>query len=366
MCTRAFLPVCPLLLAAALSHAATPLAHAPGAGGDAILHWQRDRYALAELPAGLPRTTRSALESYGPWAAENGYKLHLNERGDVVLLSRATKRPKRELGLIEKTDAYLDLLLAAEESPSSAAGQDGAFPLVLIQAKNQGDYAALVDHVASMEPYLSSWARSGKRDAGFVLERPLCAAWMEDPPGVEEWSPDNELIHRMARLRLLRCFGQLPNWVTLGVAWAAEDTISRGIYCFPYRDGFVGVGEHSSWSKTLKRFIKKRDDVPFDLVSEWRRGTWNQEAAYYAFGIVRFLERVHPGALAPFLKELQATYADKSIERFPDGSWKTRPNYQVSNEDQTALLEERLGESVFEEMAKFFRKGMPEGKRKRR
>ena len=85
-----------------------------------------------------------------------------------------------------QTDAYLDLLLAAEEGPPSTAGQDGVFPLVLIQAKNQGDYAALVDHVASMEPYLAPWARSGKREAGFVLERPLCAAWMEDPPGVEE------------------------------------------------------------------------------------------------------------------------------------------------------------------------------------
>ena len=368
MCVRTFLPVCPLLAAASLTFA-TPSPGAPTGPDDELLHWRKDRYALDHLPPEIPEAARAALERFGSWASEHDYHLHLNEDADVVLLTRGSKRPKRELRLVEEADEYLDELLASEPGAASTvreASEKDAAPLVLVQAQNQEDYSSLVDHVVAMESYLASWSRSGKRDAGFVLEKPLCAAWMEDPPGVEEWSPDNELVHRMARLRLLRSFGQLPNWVTLGVAWAAEDTIGRGIYCFPYRDSFVGVGEHSGWSKTLKRLSKKQSDVDFSMISGWQRGTWDQDAAQYAFGAVRFFERAHPGTLAGFLAGLKETYEEKRIERFADGSWKIRPGYEVSHEDQMALFEETFGGDVFSEMATFFKKGMPKAKKKRR
>ena len=371
MSSRALLPVCPLLAAASLVSAApAPLpTSAGGGGGDEILHWRKKRHALDELPAEIPGATREAVERFGSWASSHDYHLHLNEECDVVLITRESKRPKREQRIIEKADAYLDELLTLEselagDAPAASARDD--MPLVLVQARSQPDYSALVDHVVDLEPHLASWSSWSKRDAGFVLQEPLCAAWMEDPPGVEEWSPDNELVHRMARLRLLRSFGHLPNWVTLGVAWAAEETIGRGIYCFPYRDGFVGVGEHSGWSRALKRLSGKEEDVDFSIVSSWQRGTWDKEAARYSFGVVRLFERTHPGTLAGFLGQLRETYEEKRIERFADGSWKIHPGYEVSHQDQMGILEETLGEDVFKEMATFFKKGMPKAKRKKR
>ena len=371
MSIRAFLPVCSLLATATLVTAAPALLpkSTAGGGGDEILHWGKKRHALDELPAEIPGATREALERFGTWASSHDYHLHLNEECDVVLITRDSKRPKRERRLIEEASAYLDQLLAPEawvagDAPAAAPGEET--PLVLVQARSQEDYSSLVDHVVTLEPDLAGWSSSGKRNAGFVLHEPLCAAWMENPPGVEEWNPDNELVHRMARLRLLRSFGHLPNWVTLGVAWAAEETVSRGIYCFPYRNEFVGVGEHSGWSKTLKRQSRKQEDVDFSIVSRWQRGTWDQDAARYAFGVVRFFERAHPGTLAGFLGRLKETYEEKRIERFADGSWKILPGYEVSHEDQLWILEETLGEDVFKEMAAFFKKGMPKAKKKRR
>ncbi len=374
MCTRALLAVCPLVpifvgASLSLAHpspartASTP-SGANRSGADEIIHWQRNRHALDHIPSTLPRETRAVIERYGKWAEENEYQLHLTDEGDVVLLVRGSKRPKSEMRLIEEADAYLDSLLATEET--DGASEKDTQPLVLIQARSQKDYNSLVDHVVAMESYLTSWSRSGKRDSGFVLQKPLCAAWMEDPPGVEEWSPENELVHRMARLRLLRSFGQLPNWVTLGVAWVAEDTLRRGIYCFPYRDSFVGVSEHSSWSKTLKQRNKKQAHVDFALVSGWQRGTWDQDAAHYAFGVIRFFERAFPGSLTPFLTELRETYEEKRLEHFADGTWKINTSYEVSHEDQTMLLEATFGDSVFSDMASFFKKGMPTAKLKKK
>ena len=67
---------------------------------------------------------------------------------------------------------------------------------------------------------------------------------MENPAGMEEWDIENELVHRLAHLLLLRRFGQQPFWLTMGFSWYVEKEMRGAIYCYPYRSGFVWASEH--------------------------------------------------------------------------------------------------------------------------
>mgnify|MGYP000679930736 CR=1 FL=1 len=46
--------------------------------------------------------------------------------------------------------------------------------------KNQEDYYALLDTLGEKQEYLRPWLPTGKEYTGFTLERPLCAAYIED------------------------------------------------------------------------------------------------------------------------------------------------------------------------------------------
>ena len=65
------------------------------------------------------------------------------------------------------------------------------------------------------------------------------------------------------------------------------------MYCFPYRDEFVGIGEHTDWDRTLARFFKNRKKrsqrlKPREFVA-WPRGEYSDFAGRVSWGVVEFL-----------------------------------------------------------------------------
>ena len=58
--------------------------------------------------------------------------------------------------------------------------------------------------------------------------------------GMEEWSPDHEIVNRVAQLLFLRRFSQQSFWLQQGIAWCAEWGYDSSLYCFPYRHEFIG------------------------------------------------------------------------------------------------------------------------------
>jgi len=354
------------------------------AADDVLVHWRDDAHSVVELPSELGAGPRAALETWAPWAADRGYRIELSDDGRVLLLVRSRKRPRAELELVEDATKLFDSILPApprrEDGSPAPQPEDGSDPLalrtgpgeawtwirngsppdtdtiVLVQARNQEDYETVVDLVVAAQPYLASWAASGKRASGFVLERPLCGVWLDGAADLEEYDAKNELVHRLARLLTLRRFGRQPWWLTLGLAWHFELELRGGVYCFPYRSGFVGRNEHTGWPSQLKR-VAKDPGIDITALARWKRGEWDDERAILAWGFTLDLIRRHERALPMILEDFRVLQNLRGIERRTDGSWSVVVGYEPSAEDQEETMRWFLGDDFETDTSKALAKG---------
>jgi hypothetical protein len=175
---------------------------------------------------------------------------------------------------------------------------------------------------------------------------------------VEEWNPDNELVNRLAQLLLLRRFGQQPNWLLYGWAWTAEITLLDSVYCFPYRDEFVWATEHTAWPGMLRELFKRRASKPVrpEEFAGWPRGTYRDTEAKISWGVVDYLVRNRSADLPAMLEALRA-YRDEHDREIVDGlTWQRRRNYVIPLEEQERMMDEHLGEDIWRDMTRWFRK----------
>jgi len=71
-------------------------------------------------------------------------------------------------------------------------------------------------------------------------------------------------------------FGQIPYWLTMGIAWEAEMNHDGLIYVYPYRnEEFLSEGEHAAWPLDLKRMFKDRPTDPVSMTefASFKRGS---------------------------------------------------------------------------------------------
>jgi hypothetical protein len=195
---------------------------------------------------------------------------------------------------------------------------------------------------------------------GFALQEPLVAAWMVSGSGLEEYNPLNEFVHRAAELRLLDKFGQVPYWLHSGIAWAAELAVCGTVYCFPYRDEFIGVGEHGGWKPQLASLLKAKDSAPsWKSVAALQRGSYRDTAAAMAWGMAEFLMAQSGVGPSQVLLELDRIWRQDGItvERFSDGGhrWRTVQGYEVPLERQQAVFEQHLGVNLLPRFAAHWR-----------
>jgi hypothetical protein len=390
--------------ALSLPLAALALASVPGA--QERVRWQERFHPVDELPAEMPAAAREAVGAWAGWAGEHGYRLDLEDEGRLLLISPGDGKTWRAtLRLAERTIAAFDAALPVPERmetppvPASAPGagsaplpeDPGGGPLpedpegippgfgespgasdpgettwstvwgagtgepdtqtiAFLVVRGEEDYGALTDHLGAAYPYLAGWAKAARRYTGFALEHPLAGAYVTGASGQEEWSPDNELVHRLAELLLVRRFGQAPYWLIQGVAWHLEEHLQGGIYCFPYRDEFVWATEHTAWPGEVKRdFEKRREPVTIDELY-FPRGCFEGAHARRSFGAVRYLVEEHPGTLSAALEELRVFRDAHGRVDQGGGTWSRDRDYEVPLVDQARILRTHVGADVFAEM----------------
>lgn len=369
--------------------------------GEAEVRWKGRAHDVARLPLAFPAEARAALELWGPWAAEHGYRMDLTDDGRVLLVTdHGDGRVERELELVARAAELFDRTLPAppRAAPETAAAAPADAPLpedpgplpedpevpvsaprrtvagpapptawgtavfepdahtaTILVTRNERDFSALLDDLAERRPYLADWAADARRFPGFVLADPLAGAYAEAAAGQEEWSADNELVSRVARLLLLRRFGQQPNWVVQGWAWYTETSLLGTVYCFPWRDEFVFVTEHADWDRDLERRYEDREDAlaPREFMA-WKRGVYESGPARVSWGVVSFLAAHRAEAFPLYLEDLRLLRdAGNRVEQ-GDGTWVRDPDFVLPAEDQARLLRERAGEGVFEELVRYF------------
>ena len=353
----------------ALSLATTTLAQ------DATITWKEEQHTTAEL-AQWPGVAETAA-AWSPFAEAHGYRLVLDPDARVLLVlsdtyARDRSHEHREVGVMLDLVAETSAAFARALEPDGFEGADASegvrpvAPVVVICAKSD-DYPALLDHAAAIDERLTDWTSSAaRRVAGFVLSDPLIAAWIEDPQGVSEWHPYNELVHRTAQLLIRQRHPNLPPWLLLGLAWHIEDEVRACIYCFPHRAGFVSAASHTDWGLWLANHFKKsrrrKNDKPADLglaeFASWRPHAETDEfetgKAYVAFGVARYLACEHPEALPALASKLDERITEGRQVWISATEWRLDTSFELPLDQQRALLEE-VDPEITAKLARWFR-----------
>jgi hypothetical protein len=353
--------------------------------GDVAVHWRKKDVAIDAL-AELGPSPTTAARSWVPFAEKYRYRMTLTDDGRVLLLSPKNRSTSKELGLIEKTCAYVDEILPAPagaepvpvppQKPAPGSGGEGGEPtwhtefswgagewkrdaetVVLVQASDAGDYVHAVEHLAASFDYLKSWVASARGFAGCTLEQPLAAIWLLADKDLEEWDPANELVHRLATLLVLRRFDRQPPWILQGLAWHVEYELRKTHYCFPWRSQFVFETEHTAWESMLKAFHRRTLQLRMDNVVALSRGNFQLEHARDAWGAASFLVNHHGDTLPTLLEDLRALQQEKGVVHNADGTWQRIPGYEPTAADQLPLLQKAAGEDVLAQLLEFYRKG---------
>jgi hypothetical protein len=390
---------------------ATLVLLAPGEG--AQVRWGERPLRMDALPPELAPEPRAALEAWHAFASAHLLRLDLDPSGRVLLVTRASNdRAPKLLALavqvFERFDHELpappvrlvakDPLLVAKAAPAPkpAAGEDplpedpedpeGAHPwklappkpvavtsapavvttwgsqnqpldtqtVVLFVLQDQDDFESLLADLRARFPFLEVWTRAAKAQAGFVIGDPLAACYLENPDGVEEWNPENELVSRVARLCLLRRFGELPNWFVQGYAWHAEFAVMGAVYVFPWRDEFVWATEHTGWHGIVKERYQKKALKAADFMG-WKRGKYLEPEAKASWATCEYLLAKEPAKLPELLERMRVFREEHGRVQDDPSSWYRNLDYEIPVGEQHTLFTEVLGAGYLERASIFFR-----------
>lgn len=370
----------------------TPLKAAFGAPApdEVKVLWNSDTHdldALVDLlPGGHGSKIREKLASHVGWIGEEDYRIAVSEDGRVILVTPNERMRKKYLSQVEKSLKFYDGLmahpdreLAVLEEAAAEVEDDifgGAFgevswgtpdfvpesePVLLIEVDDEDCYRGLVQSFGNVDERLQTWVSSTASEPGFVEDHSMTAAWQSAPIGFEVgdvWRAENEMVNRLARLMVYRSYGMQPTWLRVAVAWRVEQEVVGDIYCFPSRQEFVGVGEHSGWKNPLKSQFKKRSKRPlaFDEFASWKRNSWVENKAQLSWGVVQYLSRHKEGVLPLIAEDYRLKYLEGYRTTHEDGTYTTDPSYIVPLDDQLEVLKAYAGDDILNELTEFFAK----------
>jgi hypothetical protein len=343
----------------------------------------------------VPEAVRESLRYWRVWAEEQEFDFAVDKSGSLLLVSPSSNKLKHWLEEAEKAakrfnelaplppDRQIDRILpdsgpaplAGESAPALAEGKEGETvtglaaniglppyeqdPAVLFHLTEQAQQLSILERLAFDHEHIKAWLAEGNSRAGFCVEWPQVGAWLETPVN-EEWSPEAELVHRVAQLLTVRRFGHLPYWLRIGLAWKVEWDVIGGIYCFPYRSGFVYATEHESWPNDLAKMFSERKEYPLQPseLGDWPRETFRAEFGQRAFGFVSFLADNFPAALPALLEAARREFERGSLKSAPAGSWQRDLQFDVSAQRLFEHLVALTRPDVVIELTTYLRKGM--------
>ena len=382
--------------------------------------WHGKRYDAATLPSDLADTARAAVAEWRAWAHKAEYQMEFDATGRVLLLTaEKSSRAESAMPIVARAETWFDDLLpltnamqlqapsavpaksaktpqkpAAKKTEDIPEDPEGAPPVlappkatpgsktsaakpeaaatawgsgsfapdsrtaVLIAFANEKDQESALAYLSNQHPELASWAAKAGTDLGFVIDNPLIAAFVESASGQEEWSPEHEIVNRLLRLFLLSRFGQMPNWVTHGIAWEAETAFDGSIWVYPYRSEFVYTVEHAAWPLDLAHEFQDRAKKPLQIeeLTRWARGTWDGTSARHAFGLVHALAATKKPALSGVLADLRAHREENNKKLADDGTWTRNADWESPPAAQLAILRARAGENVLADVSAWLAK----------
>ncbi len=392
-----------LLAWVALALSAAGRALAPS-GKDVVVTWKGSAVDPSALPAGLDAEVGATLATWLPWVREYSGRMDIDESGRIVFIEhQSSSGVRKHLAGAEAALAQLDRRVPrVSRAPKSPAGRgddvlpedpEGAKPgagrswddvqrgavtqwgagtrpldtgtMVMFVLRDERDLEKVLDRLVELNPELAAWRAVASSQPGFALESPLVGAVVLGAAGQEEFDPENEVVHRVAELSLLRRSGRQPYWLLQGWAWHVELLVRRSLYCFPYRNGFVSVGEHGGWDKALRSlWSKPTAPLSFKDLAALQRGKWDDRAAKHAWGVVAYVDQQHPEKLQQLLEDLRQAWDRGSRRDLGGGRWQRDAQWELEPAELEKLFAARLGDTFLADLQAHFARGGAASKRR--
>ena len=385
------------------------------AGGDDHIQWGDKKLKLDELPADLPETARSAIQLWAPWAREGSFRLDLDPTSRVLLITHVEsghveKQLELTAAVIARFDQELPApavrrtatppALVAEAPPPKEPKRENPLPedpedpegdhpwkleprrpdpptvtkpvvttwgaaeaaldsqtVVMIVVPDVYNFRLLLASLAKTFPLLEKWASEARAQQGFVLPYPPVGCYVQFFDGQEEWDADHELVSRLARLCLVRRYGELPNWFTQGYAWHMEMAIQKAVYCFPWRSEFVYADEHMAWPRMVKKLYERERVKPASFLG-WKRGKFEGDAARTSWAVTEFLVAQEAAKVPELLDELRVFAEEHSRVQDGPSKWHRDTEYEIPLADQAAIMKRVFGEDYLTRATTFIREGL--------
>jgi hypothetical protein len=245
--------------------------------------WRGKKIDLAAPPADFPGDAKQAADALAGWAGEHGYRLDLDQaRGARWCSARAmvpsgssTRRARWRWSTGSNPhrcgppvpDNHGSGTAPPPTAPTAACrevgderaqarhGHVGARRRQEARGPRHVAHAPRRDHAVPRELGEDVDAGAGFR-AGRAARRRGRAR-----PAREQGVERRERVRAprgRARAAAFK-YGRQPYWLLQGFAWHAEMELRRGIYCFPYRSGFVWAVEHTGWRARVGGAVARQE-----------------------------------------------------------------------------------------------------------
>lgn len=322
--------------------AALLLEPAARAGGETSLrkgvtvHLNNKAFSLEKAPASFPADQKTLIEDYQDYALAQGLVAVCDAEVPIVIFTAGA--PAESQKLLQRSEKLLASFHARLGKPRKTD------PPAIFVLKKSRQYAPLVDSLVARHPYLAGWAAQARNLSGFFLLQPSVAVILDDGVGQQEYQLENQVLHQLVHLELGAQFGPQPFWLSEGISWVFEEEITKAIYAFCYRDGFVFAGEHEGWRDEVKRLVQKKQFPGLDQVCQGGRSSFDRSRALGSYGLATYFLREKAEALRGVLE----SYAKEHREHLGQD-----PVQELNAVRQKELIQAKLGADFEDEARKY-------------
>src|SRR5262245_31114423 len=166
------------------------------------MSWQGKRFTSADWPKELPEAAKKAATVWEAWAQKSGFRMDFEDKARVLLVTRrGSSRAERQMSVLKRASTWFDAQFPppqrtapGENDPPPPDWGSGAAPpdsqtAVMIVLKDEKDHKSALAFLGGKFPELADWAATAPAQLGFVMELPLCGAFVENAAGNKEWNP---------------------------------------------------------------------------------------------------------------------------------------------------------------------------------
>ena len=245
-----------------------------------------------------------AVKEYSE-SKDSKLKKYVSKDGRIRMYSDS--RDKEAKQIFKLSQAMLAKLDETLGKMPPAEGESGE--LLGLVINKPSIYWGLCDAVAAAAESQAKFMETSKDTTGFTIFAPELTVYFHDASFQEEGRIDHSIAHSLIHLELERRYGEIPLWISEGIATALEDMTVGEVWGPWYRNGFVFSVSHADWRgrQTMKQIERLKD---FQRIFSYPARPYDDHFAHEAFAFATYCLIEEPAGLAKMLGGMQEMYSE--------------------------------------------------------